>query len=68
MTIGDRIREARLEAGLSQDDLSAKSGVTQANISKYERGEFIPQIPTLQKLAAALNKPISWFLNENHPQ
>ena len=36
--IGDDVRRARLEVGLSQDSLAAASGIAQSTISRIERG------------------------------
>ena len=37
--IGDRIRQARLAAGLTLDALGQKVGVTHTAIQKYEKGD-----------------------------
>jgi transcriptional regulator with XRE-family HTH domain len=37
--IGERIRQLRIEKGLSQDRLSIIAGVDQSGLSKLERGE-----------------------------
>jgi len=47
-------REAR---NLTQVQLSEATGIKQPMISRYERGQ-IPELPTLRKLAAALNARI----------
>ena len=49
---------ARQSAGISQQELSEKSGVTQADISKIENGKGNPSICTLRKLAKAMNKTL----------
>jgi transcriptional regulator with XRE-family HTH domain len=54
-TIGQRIRAARLAAGLTQEQLSAKSGVSQPTISALETSDIIqPTVRTLVRLAAGL--------------
>ena len=53
-TFGERLRRARLEAGLSQSDLELKSGIPKARLSRYENGHVLPSIGTLRKLAASL--------------
>ena len=50
------IIEARTSSGLTQEELSRKSGINQANISKLEHGKANPSISTLQKLANGLGK------------
>ena len=50
------IIEARTSSGLTQEELSRKSGINQANISKLEHGKGNPSVSTLQKLAKGLGK------------
>jgi transcriptional regulator with XRE-family HTH domain len=51
------LREIRLAAGMTQDQLAAASGVLQGNISALERGAVRdPQYSTVAALAAALKK------------
>ncbi len=45
------IRQLRQERGWSQLDLALNVGVTQSIISRWERGELVPQLATLQRLA-----------------
>src|SRR5206468_9651572 len=52
---GNRLREARLGAGLSQSDLEDISGIPKARPSRYENGHVEPSIQTLNRLARALN-------------
>ena len=47
---------ARSEANLTQRELAERSGVRQSNISRIENGTSIPNIATLQALAAGMNK------------
>lgn len=51
---GLRIRELRLERGLTMAELAARIGVTQPAISQWESGREKPGRDSLQKLAAAL--------------
>ena len=46
--------EARKQRGLTQAELADISGVNQANISRIERGDRLPNIYTLQKIANSL--------------
>lgn len=43
----------RKAAGLTQDELSARSGVSQSNISALENGTFEPRLSTIMALARA---------------
>ena len=55
MTIGDTLKQARLNAGLTQKQLGEKCGMADSAIRKYESGKIKPKIETLKKIAAALN-------------
>ena len=55
ITLGLQFREARLSQGLTQVELSEKSGVPQADISRIERGAGNPTESTLQRLATVLD-------------
>jgi transcriptional regulator with XRE-family HTH domain len=50
---GSLLRQARKGAGLSQEELAARAGVTQSVISAYESGRRQPAIPTLAALIDA---------------
>jgi transcriptional regulator with XRE-family HTH domain len=52
---GNRLREARVTAGLSQSELEELSGIPKARLSRYENGHVEPSIQTLARLARALN-------------
>ena len=64
MELGQRLRQARLEAGLSQRQLCGDT-VTRNMLSQIENGSARPSMTTLQIFAARLGKPISWFLEED---
>ena len=49
-TVGDNIRHLRKELGLTQKELACRVGLTQAQISDYERGRRIPSLHSLDKL------------------
>ena len=46
---------ARRDANLTQEMISERSGITQGDISKIEKGKGNPSLKTLQRLAAAMN-------------
>jgi transcriptional regulator with XRE-family HTH domain len=64
----NRVREARLRAHLSQDELADKSGLARPTISKIERGETIPSGLSKQKIADALSQLIWDVFPENQPE
>ncbi len=54
-TIMQAMIDARKESGLTQKQLSEKTGITQADISRLEKGNANPSLRTLQRLAAGMN-------------
>ena len=63
MGLGERLRQARLEAGLSQRQLCGDR-ITRNMLSQLESGSASPSVATLQYLAARLGKPVGYFLEE----
>ena len=57
--LGKRLKQLRLEAGLTQEKLSIATGISQTYISGLESGTRNPSIKTLDKLAKALKVSIS---------
>lgn len=53
------IIDARIENGLTQKQLSEKTGISQADISRIERGTANPSVKTLQRIAEALGRKVS---------
>ena len=64
MDLGAKLLNARLEAGLSQRELCGDR-ITRNMLSQIEHGAATPSMKTLQYLAQRLNKPLSYFLDEN---
>jgi len=51
---GARLREMRIERGLTQPDLARHVGTSASNISDLERGIKVPTLTTIARLANAL--------------
>lgn len=47
---------SRKEAGMTQKELAERMGTAQANISRFEKGNYNPSIAFLQKMAQSLGK------------
>ena len=57
--IGSRLKELRVKAGLSLNELAARSGVSRAMIGRIERAESSATATLLGKLCAALDVTLS---------
>jgi len=62
--IGPRLASLRAGLGLSLQQMSAISAVSAASIHKIERGDMVPTITTLLKLAAVFKRPVSHLIGE----
>lgn len=63
MELGQKLKQVRLERGLSQRRLCGDV-ITRNMLSLIENGAASPSIETLRYLAAQLGKPVSYFLEE----
>ena len=64
--MGDLIRDAREDLGLSQASLAKKVYRHQASISDIENGKMQPDAETLVYLSEALRKPIGYFFPKRY--
>ena len=62
--LGKRIREERLRQALTLKEVEGRSGVSATHISQIERGITWPTVNALAKVATALEKNTSFFLEE----
>lgn len=62
--IGRKIRLLRQANGLSLQQLADRSGVSAASIHKIERNTMVPTITVLMKLARALDRSVSYLVDE----
>jgi len=63
--LGSKVRQLRRQKNLSLQQLSERSDVSAAAIHKIERSGMVPTVATLMKLAAALNRSVSYFVEED---
>lgn len=63
MTTGQKIKQYRLKAGLSQKDLGEKLNVSQQMIAQYESDKRAPKLETLEKISDALHIGIGNLLD-----
>lgn len=63
MELGEKLKAARLEAGLSQRQLCADT-ITRNMLSQIENGSAKPSYATMQALCARLGKPVRYFMED----
>lgn len=67
-TLGERIRDARRAAGLSQEKLAERVGVTRQAVTKWENGQSAPSTENLLRLAEVLGVPANTLLDTVVPE
>lgn len=55
MSFGDNLKKARLEKGLTQEELAKMIGVAKSTLTGYERGNREPDVLKIKKLAKILD-------------
>jgi len=66
--VGQKIKELRLNARLTLNELAEKAGISQGYLSKIENSKNAPPVSTLLMIAKALNVGISQIFGENESQ
>ena len=64
MTLGEKIKEARKQCGLSQEQLAEKMAVSRSAVAKWEANNGLPDIDNLKALAQLLNVSIDYLLDD----
>lgn len=59
MSFGRRLRELRIERGLSQEELAQRAGLDRTYVSQAEQGRRNATLRTLQKIATALDTELA---------
>jgi transcriptional regulator with XRE-family HTH domain len=62
--IGAKVAKARAERGWSLAQLAERAGVSTGAVHKIERSGMTPTIATLMKVASALGKGVSYFVED----
>lgn len=68
MSLQEKIYDCRKKAGLSQEALAEKIGVSRQAISKWETGEATPEVGKLLLLAKTFGVTTDWLLSEDEPE
>ena len=66
--LGQRLKEARLEAGLTLTDAARRAGIELTSVWRYEAGQREPMAHVIYALAKVYRKPVEWFYGEALPQ
>ncbi|WP_288887646.1 helix-turn-helix domain-containing protein [uncultured Eubacterium sp.] len=64
MTLADKLKEARKNAGLTQVELAEKLCVSRQAITKWESGKGIPDVENLKNIAKVLDISIDFLLDD----
>ena len=67
MTLGEKIKEARKECGLSQEQLAEKLAVSRSAVAKWEANNGLPDVDNLRALASLLNVSVDYLLDNGEP-
>lgn len=65
MTFGEKIKEARKEAGLSQQQFAEKMSVSRSAIAKWETDKGMPDVNNLKTMAQLLNVSVDYLLDDD---
>ena len=63
MTLGEKIKEARKQCGLTQEEMATKLMVSRQAITKWESDKGIPDIQNIKALAGLLQVSIDYLLD-----
>lgn len=56
LAFGQAVRAARMEQGMAQEELAALAEIERSHMGKIERGEHMPTLALVLRIAAALNR------------
>ena len=63
--IGDRLKQARLANGLTQDNVAQALGLNRTTYTYYETGRSEPSFDNIRKLAKMYNVKMSWLIGDS---
>ncbi len=62
MTFGERLREARLHNGLTQEQLAQRIGVAKSTLTGYEKGNREPDVFKIKRILEVLGVDSDYLL------
>ena len=66
MSLGDKLLDLRKKAGLSQEDVADKLGVSRQTVSKWEMDQTIPELIKVKLLSQLYNVSYDYLINESN--
>jgi len=67
MDLKERIKNSRIAAKMTQEELARAVGKTRNAVAQWESGASRPRLNTLEDIAGALNVSLEWLLTGNSP-
>lgn len=64
--IGEKIKKERKAQRLTQERLAELAGIAREQVNRYENDKAVPDTETIFKIADALGKPYSYFVEEKN--
>ena len=64
MTFGEKLKQARKEAGLSQEQFAEKMSVSRSAVAKWETDKGMPDVNNLKIMAQLLDVSVDYLLDE----
>lgn len=64
MTFGEKLKQARKNAGYSQEELAEKLAVSRSAVAKWETDKGMPDISNIKSIAQLLNISIDYLLDD----
>lgn len=67
MTFAEKLKQARTQAGYTQEELAAILAVSRPAIAKWESGRGLPDVSNLKAIAQALGTTVDALLSDEAP-
>lgn len=65
MKFSEKLRQYRIDKGLTQDKLAKRVGLTRSKISELENGYTAATLKTIEKIATGTKTDVSWWLEDS---
>src|SRR5690625_3923756 len=64
MTLAEKLKKARKEAGLTQEELAERMNVSRSAVAKWETDKGMPDIENLRLISSMIDVSIDYLLEE----